>query len=136
MYVCVRTYIYIYLFIYLLQYNNPIRGLGRPSGVQYFEAPRFQNNRHMEAVRLSALRTVRLYPPGNIPGTHFCQCLSRPQGHSAAERIMSMKKSNETIGNRTRDLPLCYAVSQPTVPLRPPMRLLRMPDIRTPCKIY
>jgi hypothetical protein len=22
--------------------------------------------------RLSALRTSRLYPPGNIPGTHFC----------------------------------------------------------------
>ena len=22
--------------------------------------------------RLSALRTGRLYPPGNIPGTHFC----------------------------------------------------------------
>jgi len=22
------------------------------------------------------------------------------------------------------------------VPLRPPVRLLRMPDIRTPCKIY
>jgi hypothetical protein len=30
-------------------------------------------------------------PPGNIPGTHFCYRLSRPQGHSAAGRIMSMK---------------------------------------------
>jgi hypothetical protein len=36
------------------------------------EAPRFQNNRHMKVVRLSALRIGRLYPPGNIPGTHFC----------------------------------------------------------------
>jgi hypothetical protein len=35
-------------------------------------------------------------PPGNIPNTHFCLRLSRPQGHSAAERIMSMKKSNDT----------------------------------------
>jgi hypothetical protein len=25
----------------------------------------------MKAVRLSALRTGRLYPSGNIPGTHF-----------------------------------------------------------------
>jgi hypothetical protein len=33
--------------------------------------------------------TGRLYPPGNIPGTHFCQRLSRPQGHSATEMIMS-----------------------------------------------
>ena len=32
-------------------------------------------------------------PPGNIPGTHFCYRLSQPQGHSAAGRIMSMKKT-------------------------------------------
>ena len=51
-------------------------------------------------------------PPGNIPGTHFCQRLSQPQGHSAAGRIMSMKNSNDTIGNRTRDLPTCSAVPQ------------------------
>jgi len=44
-------------------------------------------------------------PPRNIPGTHFCKKLSQPQGHSAAGRIMSMKDSNDTIGNRTRDLP-------------------------------
>jgi hypothetical protein len=30
-------------------------------------------------------------PPGNIPGTHFCSRLSRPQGHSAAKRIMSVR---------------------------------------------
>ena len=30
-------------------------------------------------------------PPGNTPGTHFYQRLSRPQGHSAIGRIMSMK---------------------------------------------
>jgi hypothetical protein len=29
------------------------------------------------------------------------------QIHRAAERIMSMKYSNDTIGNRTRDLPTC-----------------------------
>jgi len=55
-------------------------------------------------------------PPGNIPGTHFCQRLSQPQGHSAAGRIMSMKNSNDTIGNRTRDLSTCSAVPQPTAP--------------------
>ena len=50
-------------------------------------------------------------PPGNIPGTHFCYRLSRPQGHSAARRILSMKNSNDTIGNRTRDLQTCSAVA-------------------------
>jgi len=54
--------------------------------------------------------------PGNIPGTHFCCRLSQPQGHSEAGRIMSMKESNDTIGNRTRDLPTCSAVPQPTAP--------------------
>jgi len=27
-------------------------------------------------------------PPGNTPGTHFCQRLSLPQGHSAIGRIL------------------------------------------------
>jgi len=43
--------------------------------------------------------------PGKVPGTHFYQRLSRPQGHSATGRIMSLKNSNDTIGNLTRDLP-------------------------------
>jgi hypothetical protein len=38
---------------------------------QEVEAPRFLDNRHIKVVRLSALRTGRLYPPGNSPGTHF-----------------------------------------------------------------
>jgi hypothetical protein len=41
-------------------------------GFQEVEAPRFIDNRHMKVVRLSALLTGRLYPPGNTPGTHFC----------------------------------------------------------------
>ena len=35
---------------------------------------------------------------------------------------MSMKNSNDTIGNRTRDLPACSAVPQPTAPRRVPGR--------------
>ena len=33
---------------------------------------------------------------------------------------MSMKNSNDTIGNRTRDLPTCSAVPQPTALRRAP----------------
>jgi len=66
-------------------------------------------------------------PLGNIPGTQFCWRLSRPQGHSAARRIMSMKKSYDTIGNRTRDLPACSAVPQPTaLPRAPPFNINRL----------
>jgi len=76
----------------------------------------------MKVVRLSALRTGGLYPPppGNIPGTRFYYRLSQPQGHSAAGRVMSIKNSNDTTGNRTRDLPTCSARPQTNAPPRAP----------------
>ena len=37
---------------------------------------------------------------------------------------MSMKNSNDTIGHRTRDLPTCSAVPQPTAPPRTPSLLV------------
>jgi hypothetical protein len=72
----------------------------------------------MKVVGLSALLTGCLYPAENIPGTHFCYRLGQPQGHSVAWRIMSMKKSNDTILNRNRDLPACSMVPQPTAPVQ------------------
>ena len=47
--------IYIYIYIY-------ITGLIRPWGFQEVEDPRFPDNRHMNEVRLSALRIGHLYP--------------------------------------------------------------------------
>jgi hypothetical protein len=69
--------------------------------------PEFLDNRQM--VVTSALHTGRLYPlpPGDIPGIHFCYRPSRPQGHSAAGRITSIKNLSNTIGNRTGNLPAC-----------------------------
>jgi hypothetical protein len=76
--------------------------------------PEFVVSRNMKVVRGSALPTGRIYPPGDKPGTHFCYRLSRPQGHSAAGRIKSMKSPNFSIEYRTRDLPACSAVPQST----------------------
>jgi len=39
--------------------------------LQEFEAHRLLYRRHMKVARLSALHTGRLYPRGNILGTHF-----------------------------------------------------------------
>jgi len=66
----------------------------------------------MEVIRLSALRTAQEI---------FLVLISvrdwvNPGAIVRAGRIMSMKKSNDTIGNRTRDLPACSAVPQPTAP--------------------
>jgi len=60
----------------------------------------------MKLVRLSAQRTAAA-----------CQ----PQRQSAVGRIILMKNSNDTIGNRNRDLPTCRAVPQPTAPPRTPV---------------
>jgi hypothetical protein len=57
------------------------------------------------------------FTPRKIPDTHFSQRLSRPQGNSAAGRIKSIEKFNDIIGNRSRDLPACSTVPQPTTPL-------------------
>jgi hypothetical protein len=54
------------------------------------------------------------------PPNPLCYRLSQPQGHSADGRIMSMKNSNDTIGNRTSDLLTRSEVHPPTVlPCRP-----------------
>ena len=75
------------------------------TGPEGSRSSRLPDNRHKKVIRLSALRTDRLYPPGNIPGTHLCWRLSRSQGHNEVGRIMSTNSSNGTIWNRTRDLP-------------------------------
>ena len=66
-----------------------------------------------QVIKLSALSTA-VFTPQEI----FLVQLSRPQGHSAAGSIISIKNSKDTIGNRTRDLPACFAVPQPTAPPR------------------
>jgi hypothetical protein len=62
------------------------------------------------------------FSPRKIPGTHFCQRLSRPQGHSAAGRIRPIEKSSDLIENRTRDIPACCVVPQPTTLPRAPVK--------------
>jgi hypothetical protein len=68
----------------------------------------------MKVVRMSALRTGRLYSPGNISVRDWVdpRAIVRPKG------LCQWKNSSDTIGNRTRDLPVCSAVPQPTVPPR------------------
>jgi hypothetical protein len=88
--------------------------------LQEIEAPRFLDSRLVKVVRLSVIRTGGFYPPGNIPGIHFCYLMSRTKAHSAVGRIMSMKYSNDTIDNRTRGLPAFSVVPQPTAPPRAP----------------
>jgi hypothetical protein len=54
------------------------------------------------------------FTASKFSATHFCYMLSRPQAIDSAGRIRSIKNCNNLIGNRTRDLPACSIVSQPT----------------------
>ena len=82
-----------------------------PGRSRRLRLPEFLDSRLMKVARLSGLCTGRFYPPEDTSGTHFCERLSRPQGHSVTRRIMSMRNPNYPIGNRTRDLPSCRAVT-------------------------
>jgi len=87
--------------LYLIQAfkSNPITGLDRPWEFQKVEAPRFQDSQHMKVVRLLALYTGHLYPKEVFLGRVDPRAIMRPG------RIISMKNSNDTIGNRTRNFP-------------------------------
>jgi hypothetical protein len=49
-----------------------------------------------------------------------------PQGHSAAGRIRSIEKSNGLMSKRTRDLPACSIVPQPTTLPTAPSNMIVM----------
>ena len=86
---------------------HSLRAMSRPwEGSRKLRFPDFMTMAHEGGKVVSLTHRLHL-PPGNSPGTHFCQRLSRPQGHSAIGRIMSMKNYKDTIWNRTSDLPIC-----------------------------
>jgi len=69
----------------VVTHNTEKQSLPRPlQDSKRLRLPEFLDNRYLKVVRLSSLSTGKLYPPENIPLTHFCYRLSQPQGHSAA----------------------------------------------------
>ena len=56
----------------LVKVEQSLYSPGQVWGFWGVGAPRFQDNQHMMVVSLSAPCISLLYPPGNIPGTHFC----------------------------------------------------------------
>ena len=71
-------------------------------------------------------------PPGNAPGTHFCQRLSRPQGHSAIGRILCQLHQ---LGSNQRPSDLQHSTLT-TVPLRSPKRRLKKMEFKINLKTW
>jgi hypothetical protein len=66
---------------------------------------------------VSALSTIHIHHPGNIPGTHFCYRLSRLHDHGAKNP------------NGTSDLPVGGAVPQQTAPTPTATRSTLFPQL-------
>jgi hypothetical protein len=94
-----------------LKKTNPWTG---PEGSKRLRLPEFQDSCYLKVVKFRQPYAQANLPPGNISVTHCCYRVGRTQGRSADGKIKSMKQSNYTMGNKTRDLPACRAVPQPT----------------------
>jgi len=72
----------------------------------------------MNVVRLSALRTGRIYPPPQEVSLVLVSVRDRVDPNDMVRPEELSKKLHDTIGNQTRGLSPCNAVSQPTAPPR------------------
>jgi hypothetical protein len=66
------------------------------------------------AVRLSALSVGRSLPPGRFLVLFSVRGSVDPRDIVRLEGLGQLKKSNYLVGNRTRNLPACSRVPQPT----------------------
>jgi hypothetical protein len=103
-----------------LSQDIPVQAWIGPEGSRRLRIPGCFDRRYRKETKSSALRTGSLYLPGKIPGNHFSNRLSWPQGHRATGRIKSMKNLKDPIGNRACDLLTSSAAPQPTAPPRAP----------------
>jgi hypothetical protein len=112
--------------VYLLCYIAiPVTGHRGPQGCETLRLHHCLDNRLIHGGQDVSFICQPPYTPRKISGTHFCQRLSQPQGHSMAGRIRSTEKSNDLIGNWTHDLPACSTVPQPTTLLNVPVCYIR-----------
>jgi hypothetical protein len=97
-----------------------VTSCGGPHGCGCWGSCIFQTIGSQMTLRLSALRAIRLSPPGRFLVLISARGWVDPKDHSAAGSISSIEKPNDLFGNRTRDLPACSIMPQPTMLLCAP----------------
>ena len=105
----IHMYIYIHTCYICKGKTVPLQAWSGPEGSRKLRFPDFMKTAQ-DGGKVVSLTHRPPLPPGNTHGTHFCQRVSRLLGHSVTGRIMSLKNSDDTIANRTRNLPVCSIV--------------------------
>jgi hypothetical protein len=80
----------------------------------------FLDNRLTDGGEVVSLTRRPPFTPQEDSWYSFLLEAESTQGHSAAGRIRSIDKSNDLIENRTRYLPACISVPEPTTLPRAP----------------
>jgi hypothetical protein len=62
----------------------PVTGREDPKGCETSRLPHFIDNRLTDGGEVVSHTRRPLFTPTKIPGTNFCERMSRPLGHSAA----------------------------------------------------
>jgi hypothetical protein len=99
----------------------PVTGFGGPQDCRTSRLPHFLDNGVTDGSEVVSLTWWTPFNNRKIISTHFCQRRIRPHVHSAAERIRSIEKSNNLIGNRKRGLASYSIVPQSTTQPRAPI---------------
>jgi len=92
--------------------------LDRPLGLQKAEAPRISRQSAHEGGKVVSTTNRPPLPPGDIISVRDWVNPPTPGAIMRPIGLSELKNSNDLIGNRTRDLPACSAVPQPTAPPR------------------
>jgi hypothetical protein len=85
----------------------PARSRGGPYGYETSRFPHFLDTRFIYSGRLSALRAGRPLRPRKIPVLISVRYWVDPRTTVRLEGLGQLKKPNDLVGNRTRDLPAC-----------------------------
>ena len=87
----------------------PLQAWSGPEGFRKLRFPDFMTTAQ-DGGKVVSLTHRPPLPPRKYTWYSFLLEPSRTKIHNATGRIMSLKNSNDTIGNRTRDLPVCSLV--------------------------